>query len=268
MRRALAVLAAMLVLAAPAAAAPVGKGTPKGKLAAYGYHLFGLYCLSCHGANAAGRGQSPSYGIGFGPRRSQDDTTYKGIGPSLHGVGALAADFYLRTGYMPLPHVGLQPRRNYGNNLLAPTQIKALTAYIATFGGPPIPTPHPERGNLSEGLSLFTSHCAGCHQVVAQGGFVTGAVAPALEDADSVEIAEAVRIGPYVMPTFTKKALSDRQLDSIIRYVNWAKHPYHPGGWSLGYIGPVPEGLVTWFIAAIVLVLVCIVIGKRLTRIG
>ena len=87
---------------------------------------------------------------------------------------------------------------------------------------------------------------------------------PALEDATSTQIAEAVRIGPYVMPTFSKKAISDAQLNSIIAYVQYAKHPDDRGGWSLGHIGPVPEGLVTWFLAAAVLVAVCMLIGKRL----
>ena len=32
---------------------------------------------------------------------------------------------------------------------------------------------------------------------------------------------------------------------------------------SLGRIGPVPEGLVTWLIAAAALVGCCLVIGKR-----
>ena len=63
---------------------------------------------------------------------------------------------------------------------------------------------------------------------------------------------------------FSTKAISDRQLDSIIRYVQYAKHPDDRGGWSLGHVGPIPEGLVTWFLAASALVAVCLVIGKRL----
>jgi ubiquinol-cytochrome c reductase cytochrome c subunit len=113
-------------------------------------------------------------------------------------------------------------------------------------------------------MHLFTDHCAGCHQVVAQGGVVTGALPPALEDATDVQIAEAVRIGPYVMPRFSTKSITDRQLDSIIRYVDYTKHPDNAGGWSIGDIGPVPEGLVTWFIAIVVLVGLCIAIGSRL----
>jgi ubiquinol-cytochrome c reductase cytochrome c subunit len=210
--------------------------------AADGKQVFGRYCVSCHGPNGAGVADR---------------------GPALHGVGASAADFYLRTGYMPLRRVGLQPRRS--ELLLNEAQIDALIRYVASLGGgPAVPQPHPARGNVAAGLRLFRSHCAGCHQIVAQGGYVTDAVPPALGDETPTQIAEAVRIGPYVMPRFSAKALSDAQLDSIIRYVEYAKHPDNRGGWALGNIGPIPEGLVSWFFAGSVLLGVCLVIGKRL----
>jgi len=254
----LTVVAAVGLFAAGTARA--GSGTPKDPLAAYGYHLYGQYCLGCHGGNAAGRYHEPSSATGAGPGRAQGQQG--GIGPSLQGVGAIAADFYLRTGYMPLHHLGLQPRRE--PVLLSNHEIDALVAYIATFGGPPIPTPRPELGNLSQGLALFTEHCAGCHQVVGQGGYVTGALPPALDQATPRQVAEAVRIGPYVMPKFSQRAISDRQLDSIVRYVEYTKKPVRPGGWGLGYIGPVPEGLVTWFLAIPALIGLCLLLGRRL----
>jgi ubiquinol-cytochrome c reductase cytochrome c subunit len=228
---------ALVLSAASAAAAPPPQGP-----AARGNHLYGQYCIACHGAN--GRG-------------------IPHLAPSLQGAGALAADFYLRTGYMPLRKTGMQPRRS--RVLFDEEEIRALVAYVASLGnGPPIPRPQPERGNLSEGMKLFTEHCAGCHQVVAEGGYVTGAVPPPLEESTAVQIAQAVRIGPYVMPRFSKQAISDRELDSIIRYIQYAKSPDDRGGWAIGHLGPVPEGLVTWFLAGTVLVGVCIVIGKRL----
>ena len=243
-----------LVLLAGIAAKPGGR-------VEQGDALYGQYCLSCHGGNGAGTTTPQT--IGAGPNRDQQQQRV--VAPSLRGVGALAADFYLRTGYMPLQRIGLQPRRT--RVLFSEAQIGALVAYIASLGkGPPIPTPHPHRGSLSAGMQLFTDHCAGCHQVAAQGGVVTGALPPALTYATDVQIAEAVRIGPYVMPRFSTKAISNRQLDSIIRYVDYTKHPDNAGGWSIGDIGPVTEGLVTWFIAVVVLVGLCVAIGTRLKR--
>jgi len=259
MRRLWLTLLCALACAAPAAAA----SSPSPPLVKQGKSLYGRYCLSCHNMN--GEGNYTPQVIGAGPGRDQQQQN--AVAPSLRGVGAMAADFYLRTGYMPLQKIGLQPRRS--KSPLSSAQIDALIAYVASLGkGPGIPTPHPERGNLSEGMHLFTDNCAGCHQVAIQGGYVTGAVPPALEDADATQIAEAVRIGPFVMPTFSKKQISDRQLDSIIRYVEYSKHPDDRGGWAIGHLGPVPEGLVTWFIAALALVAVCMVIGKRLTSHG
>jgi len=254
----LTVLAATGLLATGSASA--GRNAQKKPLAAYGYHLYGEYCLSCHGANAAGRMNQTSKSSGAGPGRAQKQQG--GIGPSLQGVGALAADFYLRTGYMPLRHIGLQPRRE--PLFFSDHQIRALVAYIASFGGPPIPKPKPALGDVSQGLSLFTEHCAGCHQVLAQGGVVTGALPPALVNATPLQVAEAVRIGPYVMPKFSQQDLSNRQLDSIVRYVEFTKNPARPGGWGLGFLGPVPEGLVTWFLAIPVLIIFCLLLGRRL----
>ena len=249
--RVAAALVAVLATAVPAAAAP--GDVVRGK------SLYGQYCVACHGANGEGI-RRPRLTGGSSQR---EQAVQAGVGPSLRGVGALAADFYLRTGYMPLRRSGLQPRRS--RVLLSEPQIRALTAYVASLGkGPSIPTPDPARGNASQGLKLFTDHCAGCHQVVAEGGYVTGAVPPALENATATQVAEAVRIGPYVMPRFSQKAISDRELDSIVRYVELAKHPDDRGGWALGHLGPVPEGLVTWFLAAGALVGLCLAIGKRL----
>ena len=84
--------------------------------------------------------------------------------------------------------------------------------------------------------------------------------------ANDVQIAEAVRIGPWVMPEFSKKSITDKQLDSIIRYVDYAKHPDDRGGWAIGHLGPVPEGIVTWLLGASALVAMCVVLGRRLSR--
>jgi ubiquinol-cytochrome c reductase cytochrome c subunit len=100
--------------------------------------------------------------------------------------------------------------------------------------------------------------------VVAEGGFVTGAKVPPIKEDTPVQIAEAVRIGPYAMPRFSQRAISDAELNSIIAYVHASKKPDDRGGWGIGHLGPVPEGLVTWLVAAVALVLTCALIGERM----
>jgi ubiquinol-cytochrome c reductase cytochrome c subunit len=242
-----------LALADPPRGGIVHVNVPPGtSLREYGYQLYGGNCVTCHGSGGSGVYSSQRAGSG-----GQTE-----LGPRLKGVGAIAPDFYLRTGYMPVASARVQPRRS--RVLFSDREIRALVAYVASLGpGPEIPRPHPERGSLADGLTLFTRHCAGCHQINAEGGYVTGAVAPPLDEATPVQIAEAIRLGPYLMPRFSEKQLGDGAVDSIIRYVQHAKDPEDRGGWAIGHLGPVPEGLVTWLIAMVALVAMCLVIGKR-----
>jgi ubiquinol-cytochrome c reductase cytochrome c subunit len=261
MRRAAFIALAALVLALPAGTSAQEPKTsvqfpPGVPLVRQGFYLYSQNCASCHGDQ--GEGVVP-------PDTQEAPGPTPGMGPSLSGVGAGTADFYLRTGYMPIEEPGDQPKRN--PNFFDDQEIEALIAYVASLGpGLPIPDPQPEQGNASDGQSIFREHCAGCHQVAAQGGYLTGAVAPPLERATKVQIAEAVRIGPYVMPQFSEKQISDSELDSLIAYVQYAQDPDDPGGWAIGHVGPVPEGMVTWFLAAAFLVGSCVLIGKRLRR--
>jgi ubiquinol-cytochrome c reductase cytochrome c subunit len=66
------------------------------------------------------------------------------------------------------------------------------------------------------------------------------------------------------MPSFSQRQISDAQLDAIIAYVRRVQHPVDRGGWGIGNLGPVPEGLVTWLLGATLLVTACVAIGTRL----
>ena len=87
-------LAVALLLPAAAGADPIQQGIviphvpPGTPPVGLGQQLFAGNCATCHGADAQG---------------------IPGRGPSLRGVGALAPDFYLRNGYMPLERVGIEP---------------------------------------------------------------------------------------------------------------------------------------------------------------
>jgi ubiquinol-cytochrome c reductase cytochrome c subunit len=209
-------------------------------LVSTGHALFLSSCAACHGMNAQG---------------------IPGRAPSLHGVGALAADFYLQTGRMPLASPRAQPLRT--SPAFPQNQIRALVAYVASFGGPPIPVVRPQQGSLAEGQRLFGLDCAGCHTIQGQGGIVTGAVAPSLNQATPTQIAQAIRIGPYVMPRYGPGELSAAQIDSIARYVQSTQHPEDRGGWGIGRIGPIPEGMVAWLLAAAALLLIARLLGER-----
>jgi ubiquinol-cytochrome c reductase cytochrome c subunit len=238
-------LGALALAALAAAGAIFFLTTPSGSAqqtpVSEGRQLFLDGCTSCHGFDARG---------------------VPGVGPSLVGVGAQAADFYLSTGRMPLEDkTGDEPLRS--EPAYPPDQIRALVAYIGSLGGPGIPSPNPEQEKLNDGLRAYALYCAGCHQIVGQGGVVTGAIPPALKEATPTQIAEAVRVGPYVMPPFDERTIDDQTLDSIIRYIELTKDPVDEGGWGIGHIGPIPEGLVAWLIGLAALVLVIRIIGER-----
>jgi len=225
--------ALVAALAALAATPTAGAAQPSGR------DLYLQGCVECHGSDAMG----------------------SAVGPPLRGVGAQSAHLYLTTGYMPLDDPDDEPVRK--DSPYSDEEIEALVGYIVSFGGEPVPKPEPQRGSVSEGLRLFAQNCAGCHQVVAEGGVVGGTIAPPLDEATPTQIAEAVRVGPYLMPRFTERQLDDRQLDSIVRYVELAKQPDDRGGWAIGHLGPVPEGIVAWLLAGGALVVVARVLGGR-----
>ena len=226
---------------------PPGRGNPTKSfpdspgLRALGFTLYQGSCSSCHGIALQGT---------------------PGVAPSLRGVGPGPVDFYVSTGRMPLDQPRNQPLRN--PPLFNRADINALIAYVSSFGGPAAPTADPSKGDLALGFHEFTLDCAGCHQIVARGGITVNAQVPDLGEATPQQIAEAVRMGPYLMPHFDAKQLDQHELDSIVRYVVWTRHPTNAGGWGIYNIGPIPEGIVAWFIGLTALVIVARLIGERM----
>jgi len=225
---------------APGPGDPTKSFPSSAALKAQGAQLYQDDCASCHGAALRGT---------------------RGVAPSLIGVGAGPVDFYLSTGRMPLASPREQPQRNAP--LYDARQIDALVDYVSSFGGPPAATADPSKGDLAVGLHQFTLNCAGCHQIVGRGGPTLGAVAPSLQAATPQQIAEAVRMGPYVMPRFDPRQIDQHQLDSLARYILWTRKPDNAGGWGIYNIGPIPEGIVAWFLAVAALVIVARLIGER-----
>jgi|tagenome__1003787_1003787.scaffolds.fasta_scaffold20906200_3 ubiquinol-cytochrome c reductase cytochrome c subunit len=247
-------LAAVLVPACLLGVAQAARADAPGNVAE-GRALYAQDCSSCHGRGASGVApQEPARGAG----------DIEGAGPSLRGVGARAADLELTTGYMPLRHAYDQPERRRPQ--YSASQIRSLVAYIASYGGPAVPHLKLAPVSIARGFALFSDHCSGCHQAAAQGGLVVDAVAPTLASSTPTQIAEAIRVGPYVMPRFDRSQLSDRDIASIAAYVVSLRHQRSPGGWALGDVGPVTEGLVAWLIAGAALLFIARLIGGRRAR--
>jgi len=163
---------------------------------------------------------------------------------------------------MPLADPDQAPER--GKPAFGRDDLDALVAYVASLGGgPAVPAVDPAAGSLPEGERLFQENCAACHSATGTGGALTsGQVAPSLAKATPVQVAEAIRVGPGAMPKFRPQALDDRQVDSIAGYVDTLQRGGDRGGWDMGRIGPITEGLVAWVVGLGLLVLVVRRLGK------
>ncbi|MGP4113076.1 cytochrome bc1 complex diheme cytochrome c subunit [Streptomyces sp. 4N509B] len=214
-----------------------------------GKKLYDLGCASCHGTGGQG---------------SSD-------GPSLVGVGAAAVDFQVGTGRMPLQQPGPQAEKK--PNIYSQAEIDQLAAYVASLGpGPAVPDESaydPSEGDAARGGVLFRSNCSQCHNFTGQGGALThGKEAPNLRDVDPRYIYEAMATGPSNMPSFPQATLGDQEKRDIIAWlesVNTSEAP-SPGGFALGGIGPVSEGLFAWTIGIGFLIAAAVWIGARTAK--
>jgi ubiquinol-cytochrome c reductase cytochrome c subunit len=190
-----------------------------------GKDLFQATCSSCHGLEAQGTSQ----------------------GPSLIGAGAAAVYFQMSTGRMPAKEVGAENER--GPVTFTRRQIEDIAGYIDSLGGgPAIPAPEevdPRKGDPGVGYELFSANCSQCHGFAGAGGALTyGKDAPALTASTPTQIYTAMLTGPEAMPVFSDGALSPEAKRDIIAYITETRVEPNPGGFSLGRIGPVTEGLV------------------------
>jgi ubiquinol-cytochrome c reductase cytochrome c subunit len=216
-----------------------------------GRYLFEQSCSSCHGLDA--QGTSGTTGA-----------------PSLVGAGAAAVDFQMSTGRMPAKEQG--PEMDRRPVVFTHQQIYEIATYIASLGGgPPIPDAQQvsaSGANVGLGQTLYAANCAACHSIDGAGGALTyGKYAPALNQATPTQIYEAMQTGPEAMPVFGDGVVTPQDKRDIIAYVTGTRSEANPGGFSLGRIGPVTEGLAVWIIGIGLLVLSAIwIAGKRRDR--
>jgi ubiquinol-cytochrome c reductase cytochrome c subunit len=205
-----------------------------------GRALFVANCASCHGSQGEG-----------GP-----------AGPSLVGAGAASADFYLRTGRMPLSAPGQRVVRQEPH--FGEADIEALVAYVASLGpGPSVPQVA-AGGDIHRGWQLFQANCAACHNATGSGNAIGGGfVAVNLGQADARTIGEATVIGPGAMPAFGFDAESQAALAA---YIKWLSAEPAPGGAAIGQTGPVAEGFVGVAVGLPLLLLAALFIARTTRR--
>jgi ubiquinol-cytochrome c reductase cytochrome c subunit len=129
-------------------------------------------------------------------------------------------------------------------------QTAALAAYVGSLApGPAIPAQEllDGQGDASHGAELFRINCAMCHNVAGAGGALTeGKYAPPLEGVAPQHIYEAMVTGPQNMPVFNDMNISPEDKRDIITYLKYVENNPSPGGFALGSLGPVSEGLFLW----------------------
>lgn len=233
------VAAALLALLGGHGSGSVAAPATSSTTADTGRRVFLRDCAWCHGTDGAGTNN----------------------GPSLVDVGAQAADFYLRTGRMPLsspdaPVKGGEPA--YGD-----ATISALVQYVGSLGhGPAVPPV--AAGDPVRGRTLFLQNCAACHSASGTGTILsTGQQAPDLWHTADQQVGEAIRIGPGPMPPFGPHQLADRDVDDVVAYVHELGPKQARGGAGLDQYGPILEGIVVLLVLLPAALLVVRLLGKR-----
>lgn len=214
-----AILTATTATPAATSATPAATPTPP---PGSGAALFAANCSGCHGDHGQGL---------IGPSQQADAF------PSL--VAGM-----VRRGGISMPAF---PQ-------LSTAQVDAVATYVATQ----IADPAARLGTVAEGGAEFRLYCSGCHSSVGSGGALTqGRNAPDLRAFPAAEALAAMIYGRGNMPVFAGTTFGVRQQASVALYVEVLQAPPSPGGWGLGYIGPVPEGLAA-FLALCLLLLVTV----------
>jgi ubiquinol-cytochrome c reductase cytochrome c subunit len=230
--------AALLIFLAPGQVAPAVHAQTSSNAVEDGRLLYIQNCASCHGNTGEG----------------------STIAPPLASAGPAGLDFYMRTGRMPLGRPGTpgyeQPPQ------LSEAQVAAIIQYASAFSqGPQIPSVT-TGADLSRGWELYVNNCAACHGAAADGGSVgAGIMAPTLHGRDATTVAEAMLIGPGVMPRFS---FPQADVDAITSYVDSLNTPTVPGGFPLpGGGGPVVEGAIAAVLGVFVLLAITRWVARR-----
>ncbi len=212
------------------------------QLVVEGRELFLVNCAFCHGQN------------GEGIRTIEGNQ----LGPTLVGVGAAAVDFQVGTGRMPLAQPGKQAPRKAAT--FSEDETQALAAFVASLGpGPAIPdasdysidglSDEERQEAIVRGGQIFLTNCTACHNFTGSGGAMPrGGYAPKILGVDEKYVYEAMLTGPQSMPNFSNGNLTPEAKRDVIAYLQSIDENPNYGGFGMGGLGPVAEGLYAWVV--------------------
>jgi len=205
-----------------------------------GHQLFLVGCSFCHGNNGQGV-------------KTLDGNQ---LGPPLAGVGAAAVDFQVGTGRMPAVQPG--PQMPQKKPVYTQDEIDELAAYVASLGpGPDVPNPadyslaglsaEQRQEAITRGGEIFLTNCTACHNFEGSGGAMPkGGFAPKIRGVEPKYIFEAMLTGPQAMDNFSNGNLSVEEKRDVIAYLQSIQDNPEYGGFGMGGIGPVSEGMFAW----------------------
>ena len=193
-----------------------------------GGRVYGENCSGCHGARGEGL-----------------------VGPPL-----AAAAFASLVGPMVVEG-GISMPAFAG--VLSDADVDAVSDFVAGE----LSDPEARTAQVTPGGDLFRVYCSGCHSAIGSGGAMPSLNnAPNIRQYPPAEAIAAMILGRGNMPSFAGNTLDVRQQASVALYVQVIDDPPSPGGFGLGYLGPVPEG-AAGAVALLLLILISVWLAWR-----
>ncbi len=199
--------------------------------AADGEAIFRANCASCHGLNAEG--------------------TENGV--SLIGVGAASVNFQVMTGRMPMAMQG--PQALQREPMFTQEQSDAMgdvRRLARARAGPAPPRRCSTRRSSTPRASPPVASSSASTAPCATTWPAPVARSPRASSrrrwtaSTATHVYEAMITGPQNMPVFNDANISPEQKREIIAYLHYLDENPSVGGFDLGNLGPVSEGLFIW----------------------
>jgi ubiquinol-cytochrome c reductase cytochrome c subunit len=157
-----------------------------------------------------------------------------------------------------MPAVQPGPQMPQKKPVYTQDEIDELAAYVASLGpGPAIPNPadyslaglseEQRQEAITRGGEIFLTNCTACHNFEGSGGAMPrGGYAPKIRGVAPKYIFEAMLTGPQAMDNFSNGNLSVEEKKDVIAYLQSIQDNPDYGGFGMGGIGPVSEGMFAW----------------------